>query len=86
DSTRGADAAKAMRVTAQDALALGLIDEVIPEPIGGAHRGPEATAAAVRDAVHRHLEELTAQPIPDLLKRRQDRLRSLGRIQPAGLK
>ncbi|MDX1935459.1 MAG: acetyl-CoA carboxylase carboxyltransferase subunit alpha [Capsulimonadales bacterium] len=81
DSTRGADAAKAMRVTAKDALTLGLIDEVIPEPLGGAHRGAEATAAAVRDAVTRHLDELTALPIPELLKRRHARLRSFGRVQ-----
>jgi acetyl-CoA carboxylase carboxyl transferase subunit alpha len=80
DKERGADAAKAMRVMAKDALSLGLIDEVIPEPLGGAHRGPEATAAAVRDAIIRHLDELTALPIPELLQRRHARLRALGRI------
>jgi acetyl-CoA carboxylase carboxyl transferase subunit alpha len=81
DPTRGADAARAMRITARDALALGLIDEVIPEPLGGAHRDLEATATAVKEAVMRHLREIEGLPTPDLLDQRYRKLRALGRFQ-----
>jgi acetyl-CoA carboxylase carboxyl transferase subunit alpha len=80
DPTRGADAAKAMRVTAKDALALGLIDEVIPEPLGGAHRAPDAAGAAIKEAVGRHLRELSGRSTEDLLAMRFAKYRALGRF------
>jgi acetyl-CoA carboxylase carboxyl transferase subunit alpha len=80
DPTRGADAARAMRVTAKDALELGLIDEVITEPLGGAHRDPEATAASVREAVLRHLSEVELLTPADRIDRRYAKLRALGRF------
>jgi acetyl-CoA carboxylase carboxyl transferase subunit alpha len=80
DPTRGADAARAMRVTAKDALELGLIDEVIPEPLGGAHRDPEATAAGVREAVLHHLNEIEGLPPDERIARRYAKLRTLGRF------
>jgi acetyl-CoA carboxylase carboxyl transferase subunit alpha len=83
DPSRGADAAKAMRVTAKDALELGLIDEVIPEPLGGAHRDPEATAAAIKEALGRHLRDLSKLSRTRLLAARYDRLRSFGRFTEA---
>ena len=81
DTTRGADAARAMRVTARDAYELRLIDEVIPEPLGGAHRGPDATAAALRESLARNLRELVGTPPDVLLKTRYDKLRALGRVE-----
>lgn len=81
DATRGADAARAMRVTAQDALSLGLIDEVIPEPLGGAHKDPDAAAAGVREAVARHLNELIALPIPELLTHRYAKYRAMMKVK-----
>jgi acetyl-CoA carboxylase carboxyl transferase subunit alpha len=80
DPSRGPDAARAMRVTARDAKMLGLIDEVIPEPLGGAHRGADATAAAMREAILRHIEELETLSDSDRLERRYRKLRSLGRF------
>lgn len=80
DPARGADAAKAMRITANDALRLHLTDEVIAEPLGGAHRDPEATAAAVREAVQRHLAELTALSPSELLAQRFAKLRGFGQF------
>jgi len=80
DPTRGADAAKAMRVTARDALSLGLVDEVIEEPLGGAHRDPEAAGTAIKEAVARHLRELSKLSKPRLLASRYDKLRALGRF------
>ena len=80
DTTRGADAAKAMRVTAKDALSLGLVDEVIAEPIGGAHRAPDAAGTAIKEAVARHLSELAGQTTEELLATRFAKYRALGRF------
>jgi acetyl-CoA carboxylase carboxyl transferase subunit alpha len=80
DAARAADAARWMRVTAPDARELGLIDEVIPEPLGGAHRDPLAAAEAVREALARHLDELCALPTKELLVQRAKKLRALGRF------
>jgi acetyl-CoA carboxylase carboxyl transferase subunit alpha len=81
DATRGADAAKAMRVTAQDALELGLIDEIIPEPLGGAHLDIATTAENLEQVVSKHLDALTALSINDLLEQRGKRLRALGKFE-----
>jgi acetyl-CoA carboxylase carboxyl transferase subunit alpha len=81
DATRGADAAKAMRVTAQDALELGLIDEIIPEPLGGAHLDIATTAENLEQVVSKHLDALTALSIDDLLEQRGKRLRALGKFE-----
>ncbi|MBC8135424.1 MAG: acetyl-CoA carboxylase carboxyl transferase subunit alpha, partial [Fibrella sp.] len=80
DPTRGADAAKAMRVTAKDALSLGLVDEVIAEPLGGAHRAPDVTGAAIKEAVARHLAELSRRSPEELLAMRFAKYRALGRF------
>ena len=81
DPSRGPEAAEAMRVTAKDALELGLIDEVIPEPLGGAHRNPEATGTAIREAVSRHLKELTKLSPTRLLSARMEKYRGMGRFR-----
>ena len=80
DPTRGAEAAAAMRVTAKDALSLGLIYEVIPEPLGGAHRDMETTAGAIKEAVTRHVRELSKLSVSKLRSLRYEKLRSLGRF------
>jgi acetyl-CoA carboxylase carboxyl transferase subunit alpha len=80
DPNRKAEAAEAMRVTARHAHELEFVDEVIPEPLGGAHRGPEATAAAIKDAVARHLKEVGRLSKTRLLSIRFDKLRALGRF------
>ena len=81
DATRGADAAKAMRVTAQDALELGLVDEIIPEPLGGAHLDVTTTAENLERVVTKHLDDLTALPMGELLEQRGKRLRALGKFE-----
>ena len=81
DATRGADAAKAMRVTAQDALELGLIDEIIPEPLGGAHLDIATTAENLEKVVTKHLDVLAGLTIDDLLDQRAKRLRALGKFE-----
>jgi acetyl-CoA carboxylase carboxyl transferase subunit alpha len=71
-------AAEAMGITATRLQQLNLIDEVIPEPLGGAHREPQTTAERLRDALTRHLESLAALPQKQLLADRQKRLRGFG--------
>jgi len=71
-------AAEAMGITAQRLSRLDLVDEVIPEPLGGAHRDPQAMAESLREALVRRLAELTALPADVLLAERQRRLRGFG--------
>ncbi|HEU4516802.1 MAG TPA: acetyl-CoA carboxylase carboxyltransferase subunit alpha [Steroidobacteraceae bacterium] len=71
-------AAEAMGITADRLSKLDLIDEVIPEPLGGAHRESQAMAERLHDALTRHLSDLTAMPVPELLAARRKRLRGFG--------
>jgi len=71
-------AAEAMGITATRLQQLNLIDEVIPEPLGGAHREPQTMSERLRDSLTRHLESLVALPAKQLLADRQRRLRGFG--------
>ncbi len=71
-------AASALRITAPDLLELKVIDEVIPEPVGGAHANHEATAAAVQEALNRHLEELRKYRPERLVRRRRRKYLRMG--------
>ena len=71
-------AAEAMGITAQRLARLNLIDEIIPEPMGGAHREPQVMAQSLREALARQVAKLAALPIDVLLDERQRRLRGFG--------
>ncbi len=71
-------AAEALRLTAQDAFQLGVIDEIIPEPLGGAHRKPLETALAVKEALLRHLDELKQISPQKLKEQRYMKFRAMG--------
>jgi acetyl-CoA carboxylase carboxyl transferase subunit alpha len=71
-------AADAMGGTADRLKALGLVDEVLKEPHGGAHRDPQAMGETVRASISKHLAELRQLPVTQLLDARQARLRSFG--------
>lgn len=75
---KAADAASAMAITSDRLKALGLIDEIIEEPLGGAHRNPDATAAAVAAELSTSLATLTALPIPELIEQRREKLARFG--------
>ena len=77
------DAAEAMRITADSLNNFGLVDEVLPEPLGGAHRNPEETAEVIRNALLKSLDELEQLPIEQLLEQRQQRLASFGQFKEA---
>jgi acetyl-CoA carboxylase alpha subunit len=78
DQEQKAAAAEAMRLTAPDLLALGVVDGIIPEPLGGAHTDPEATCDAVGETLAQALAGLERLRVDDLLARRYKRFRSLG--------
>ena len=75
---RAPDAAEAMKVTAQDLLSLGVIDRIVPEPVGGAHRDPAATAAALGTAIAEELDAMVGQPADKLRKLREERFLKIG--------
>jgi acetyl-CoA carboxylase carboxyl transferase subunit alpha len=78
DGTKGPLAAEALKITATDLLKLAIIDEIIPEPMGGAHRDYQEAAAHVKEAVLRHLRELKDIPEERLLSERYQRFRRMG--------
>lgn len=78
DPSRVAEAAEAARITAPDALALGVVDEVVPEPPGGAHADPEGMAAALKARLCHHLAELDAVPPDELVDQRYAKFRAMG--------
>jgi acetyl-CoA carboxylase carboxyl transferase subunit alpha len=73
------DAAEAMKVTAQDLLSLNVIERVVSEPVGGAHRDAPATALSLFAAIEEELDTLDALPASDLLARREERFLAIGR-------
>lgn len=78
---KASDAAEAMGITSKRLKALGLIDEIISEPLGGGHRNVEAVAQNVKNALVTSLEALLREDIDNLLKRRYARLMGYGRAQ-----
>jgi len=83
DAAKAADAARLMRVTAPDLLRLGVIDAIVPEPAGGAHRNWAGTAANLRVALSDHLWELRSKSDRELLDDRYERFRRMGVFEEA---
>jgi acetyl-CoA carboxylase carboxyl transferase subunit alpha len=75
------EAAEAMKLVAPDLKKLDLIDDVVPEPTGGAHHDHQATAAAFREVVSRHLDELEKISVSKLLDTRYEKFRNFGECQ-----
>ncbi len=80
---RAEEAAEAMRITASSLAGFGLVDEVLEEPLGGAHRNPKEAAEVIRNAILKSLDELTALSTEQLLAERQRRLASFGQFREA---
>ncbi|MFA5362164.1 MAG: acetyl-CoA carboxylase carboxyltransferase subunit alpha [Candidatus Omnitrophota bacterium] len=78
DSARAPDAAEALKLTGPDLLKLGIIDGVIPEPLGGAHRDPQKTAVAIKEAVNKSLKELCSLDKEKLIELRYKKFRQIG--------
>lgn len=80
DGSKGAQAADALKLTAQDIIDLGVIDEIVPEPVGGAHRDHEATAHNLKQAIARNLTELSGLTDQQLLDDRYAKFRAMSRF------
>jgi acetyl-CoA carboxylase carboxyl transferase subunit alpha len=80
DRRHAAEAAEALKLTAQDLMGLGVVDEIVPEPEGGAHRDPDLAAANLGTALRQNLERLSALPIDELLRARYEKFRKLGKF------
>ncbi|WP_223068433.1 acetyl-CoA carboxylase carboxyltransferase subunit alpha [Paenibacillus caui] len=80
DASKADQAAEAMKITAKDLLEMEVIEEIVPEPRGGAHRDYEETAAAVKASIVKHLEELSVMNADELLEDRYAKFRKIGKF------
>jgi acetyl-CoA carboxylase carboxyl transferase subunit alpha len=83
DSAQKERAAEALKLTAPDLMSLGLVDEIVAEPPGGAHADPAAAAELLGLALERHLAELAGIPTEELLRRRAEKYLRMGRFEEA---
>jgi acetyl-CoA carboxylase carboxyl transferase subunit alpha len=80
DRSATAKAAEALKITARDLLALNLVDEIIPEPTGGAHNDPETSSATLKLHLIHHIDNLQSLSAGERLKRRYEKYRAYGRF------
>lgn len=81
DASKAPEAAEALKITAQDLIELGVVDKIIPEPSGGAHRNPEEAAYILRDFILDEVDRLSKIPVKELVKRRIEKFQSMGVIK-----
>jgi acetyl-CoA carboxylase carboxyl transferase subunit alpha len=81
DRSAAGKAAQALKISAKDLFELKLVDEIIPEPLGGAHTDPTKTAANLKTYLLRHLEEVMKMPVPERLKGRYEKYRAFGHFE-----
>ncbi len=84
DPKHAQQAAKSLKITAPEIKELGVIDEIIPEPEGGAHRAMHMAAYNLRESVMKHMNEICSMPIEDLLKERYKKFRRMGVFEELG--
>ncbi|MBU7008352.1 acetyl-CoA carboxylase carboxyltransferase subunit alpha [Phosphitispora fastidiosa] len=80
DPTRAQEAVGAMKMTAYDLAELGIIDEIVPEPLGGAHRNPKEIAARLGDNLKKNLDSLKEMPVAEMLQKRYEKFRGIGQF------
>jgi len=83
DANRKVEAAEALKITAPDLVRLGLVDEIIQEPVGGAHNDPERASALVDQSLDRALVSLMPVPVEARLAARYEKFRRMGREDQA---
>jgi acetyl-CoA carboxylase carboxyl transferase subunit alpha len=81
DAGKKADAAEHMKITAQDLYGFGIVDEIVREPLGGAHRNPLVACALLGECLEKHLNRLCRIPIGDLVSARYKKYRSIGEFK-----
>jgi acetyl-CoA carboxylase carboxyl transferase subunit alpha len=80
DSSYAPQAAEAMRISARELLPLGLIDEILPEPLGGAHRNYHQMSNTMKDAILRHLKDIQQLSVDEMLEQRYQKFRAMGKF------
>lgn len=81
DAGRKKEAAEALKLTAKDLVELGVLDEIVPEPPGGAHADPAGAIAATGEAIERHLKDISSLTPEEVRERRYRKFRTLGRFE-----
>ena len=84
DASHKQQAAEAMRISAPEVSMLGCVDEIISEPPGGAHADHEAGAGLLGSALQKHLAELKAMPLDDMIAARQAKFRNMAQFYTEG--
>lgn len=79
DSNHVSEAAEALKLTAKELMDLGIVDEIVKEPLGGAHRDPKLTIYRVGRSLKKNLDILTSLPIDELLNKRYEKYRKIGK-------
>ncbi|HSV43631.1 MAG TPA: acetyl-CoA carboxylase carboxyl transferase subunit alpha, partial [Candidatus Bathyarchaeia archaeon] len=85
-SAKAPEAAKALKFTAGHLIDFGIVDGMIPEPQGGAHRDPETVAAAIKTSILKDIDELSALPVGELVDRRYQKFRKMGEFEERAVK
>jgi acetyl-CoA carboxylase carboxyl transferase subunit alpha len=80
DTAFASQAAEAMRISARELKAIQLVDDLVPEPVGGAHKDHSLAAANLKAALLKHLADLKQMPIDELLERRYQKFRAIGKF------
>ena len=78
DAAKASDAAEALKITANDLLKLGVVDEIVPEPVGGAHKDPVLTAGNLKKFLIKNITELKKLSAEELMENRYSKFRALG--------
>ena len=79
DTSKAEEAATSMKITAQDLARFGIIDQIVTEPIGGAHRDPQAAIAATAEAIMKAFEELKGLDRETVKRQRREKFLAIGR-------
>lgn len=79
-ATEAKQASEALRLTAQDLMDLGLVDGVLPEPMGGAHTNPETMAQTLKQSILTHIKQLKRMPTDELIQQRYTKFRKMGQV------
>ena len=80
NSIKAPEAAEALKITGEYLLEFGIADEIVPEPLGGVHKDPEAGAAGLKKVLLKHLEDLSHLSTPELLEQRYNKFRKIGQF------
>ncbi len=80
NSVKAPEAAEALKITGEHLMEFGIVDEIIPEPAGGAHKGPDQIASALKNTLLKYIKELSALSDEDLIAQRYNKFRKIGEV------